>query len=207
MSTVTDSRQKLRTELRARRRGLSTHQQAHASHALLHNLMSLPLFMRSQHIALYWAVDGEIDVRLAAKQLWKMGKNCYLPVVHPTIHHQMWFLEYSSNTPLTLNRFKIPEPVRREARKFPPELLDIVLLPIVGFDITGARLGMGGGFYDATFSFTQTRKRRKPWLLGVAHSCQQVATLATAIWDIPMHSVVTEKDIFRCNTNGEKANR
>ena len=199
MPTTTDSRQQLRSELRARRRALTPDQQAHAAQELLRKLMSLPLFRRSQHIALYWAMDGEIDLAPIAKQLWKMGKHCYLPVLHPQQQRQLWFVEYSPNTLLKINHFKIPEPDHRNTQKFPAHLLDIVLLPLVGFDTNGARLGMGGGFYDTTFAFKQKqRPNSKPWLLGVAHTCQQVDKLATAAWDIPLHGVVTDKKVLMC---------
>ncbi|MES2675464.1 MAG: 5-formyltetrahydrofolate cyclo-ligase [Pseudomonadota bacterium] len=196
---TTDSRQQLRTELRARRRALTPDQQAQASQWLLRKLMSLPLFMRSQHVALYWAMDGEIDVAPVATQLWKMGKHCYLPVLHPQHKRQLWFAEYLPSTQLKLNKFKIPEPDHRNAQKLPAHLLDVVLVPLVGFDATGARLGMGGGFYDTTFAFKQKQKSiSKPWLLGVAHACQQMDKLETAEWDVALHGVVTDEAIFLC---------
>ncbi len=198
--SIIDSRQQLRTELRARRRLLTPEQQTQASQWLLRKLMSLPLFMRAQHIALYWAMDGEIDVAPIATQLWKMGKHCYLPMLHPQHPRQLWFAEYLPDTLLKPNRFKIPEPDHRSAQKLPAHLLDIVLVPLVGFDATGARLGMGGGFYDTTFAFKQKEKsiNHKPWLLGVAHACQQVDKLESAEWDIVLHGVITDKDILLC---------
>ena len=77
----------------------------------------------------------------------------------------------------------------------------MVLLPLVGFDANGARLGMGGGFYDATFAFkqkpaVQTKPTAKPWLFGVAHACQQVDALTTEAWDIPLQGVVTDTDVL-----------
>jgi 5-formyltetrahydrofolate cyclo-ligase len=191
-----DFRQSLRQELRAKRGALTPSQQAAASEWLLRQLMKVPQFMRAQHVALYWAMDGEIDLAPVAQQLWKMGKHCYLPVLHPTQERQMWFVEHTPETILTPNRYKIPEPDHRTGRKLAPQLLDVVLLPLVGFDTTGARLGMGGGYYDTTFAFKQQKPKTKPWLLGVAHECQQVEKLQTAEWDIPLHAVVTDKQIF-----------
>lgn len=192
----TESRQNLRQQLRDRRNALTSPEQAHASQGLLRKLMSMRLFMRSQHIALYWAMDGEINVAIVAEQLWKMGKHCYLPVLHPQQPRQLWFVKYLPNSPLKPNRFKIPEPDYRSGQKLPAQLLDIVLLPLVGFDASGARLGMGGGFYDSTFAFKQRSPKIKPWLIGVAHACQQVDKLVTAEWDIPLHAVVTDKEVL-----------
>ena len=200
-NTQLAQRDLLRKQLRARRLALTPEQQAHAAQALLRKLMSLPLFMRSQHVALYWAMDGEIDLTPVAEQCWKMGKHCYLPVLHPNQARQLWFVRYTPDTALKLNRFKIPEPNHRIAQKLPAHLLDMVLLPLVGFDANGARLGMGGGFYDATFAFkqkpaAQTKPTGKPWLFGVAHACQQVDELTTAAWDIPLQGVVTDTDVL-----------
>jgi 5-formyltetrahydrofolate cyclo-ligase len=189
----THPRQQLRSELRARRNSLSPSEQTQAAQSLLRKLMSLPLFLRSQHLALYWATDGEIDLTPTMMQLWKMGKSCYLPVIHPTQARKLWFVKYSPDTILKPNRFNIPEPDHRSTPKIPAKLLDLVLMPLVGFDSKGARLGMGGGFYDSTFAFKHQQSQNKPWLIGVAHACQEVNELDTEAWDIPLNGVVTDK--------------
>jgi 5-formyltetrahydrofolate cyclo-ligase len=102
---------------------------------------------------------------------------------------------FTADSQLTPNRFGILEPDHRAGHKMPPHLLDIVLLPLVGFDRHGGRLGMGGGFYDTTFAFHQGKKT-KPWLLGLAHSCQEVDELELAAWDIPLYGVVTDKELI-----------
>jgi len=196
MTTLTDPRQALRKELRARRNTLNPSQQVAASAWVLRHLMKLPQFMRAHHIALYIANDGELDPRPITEQLWKMGKHCYLPVLHPTRERQLWFVNFTPDSPMMPNRFGIPEPDHRHAHKIAPHLLDIVLLPLVGFDRQGGRLGMGGGFYDTTFAFHKG-KQTKPWLIGMAHACQEVDALETASWDIPLFAVVTDKELIR----------
>ncbi len=195
MTTTPDPRQALRKELRARRNSLNPTQQEAASAWALRHLMKSPKFLRAQHVALYIAADGELNPNLIAEQLWKMGKHCYLPVLHPRSEGQLWFVEYTPNTELKPNRFGIPEPDHRQERKFAPNLLDVVLLPLVGFDRRGGRLGMGGGFYDRTFAFHKGKKT-KPYLIGMAHSCQEVEMLETADWDIPLYAVVTDKELI-----------
>ncbi|RYZ92779.1 MAG: 5-formyltetrahydrofolate cyclo-ligase, partial [Moraxellaceae bacterium] len=150
-----------------------------------------------KHVAIYMANDGELDPRVIAEQLWKMDKFCYLPVLHPTNHRELWFVRFTPDTPLKLNRFKILEPDHRQNHKIPAHLLDAVLLPLVGFDRSGARLGMGGGFYDRTFAFHQ-HKKGKPYLLGIAHACQETPSLETASWDIPLYGVVTDAEVILC---------
>lgn len=194
--TNSDSRQALRKELRARRNALSATEQEAASAWALRHLMKLPQFLRAQHIALYIAADGELNPHTIAQQLWKMGKQTYLPALHATRAGELWFLEYTAATPLQPNRFGIPEPDHRQARKLPAKLLDAVLLPLVGFDRKGGRLGMGGGFYDRTFAFHKGKKT-KPYLLGLAHACQEVESLEMADWDIPLFAVVTNQALIK----------
>lgn len=79
--------------------------------------------------------------------------------------------------------------------------LDLVLLPLVGFDDAGGRLGMGGGFYDRSLAYLARRQNwRKPTLLGLAHECQKVDRLAQASWDVPLAGTVTDKQWYVAKT-------
>lgn len=187
----------LRKELRQRRRALAPAQQTHASALLLRHLLQFPPFMRASHIALYIANDGEIDPAPIARQLWDMDKRCYLPVLHPATKRELWFVQFTPDTLLTPNHLGIPEPDHRLNHKLPAHLLDVVLMPLVGFDRSGARLGMGGGFYDRTFAFKQLQPKGKPLLIGLAHSCQEVAALDVDNWDIPLGAIATEKEVMQ----------
>jgi 5-formyltetrahydrofolate cyclo-ligase len=95
---------------------------------------------------------------------------------------------------LTQNRFGIPEPRRNRKQQRKVWALDLVLLPLVGFDRHGGRLGMGGGFYDRSLAYLKMRKNwHKPTLWGLAHECQQVDRLAMASWDVPLQATLTNK--------------
>lgn len=200
LNNIALAKKQLRNELRARRHALNPTEQMQASVFLLRHLMKLPQFMRARNVALYIANDGEIDPEPIIRQLWKMEKHCFLPVLRPDKRKDLWFVEYTADTPLTNNRFGIPEPDFRTQHKMSAQLLDVVLMPLVGFDRTGARLGMGGGFYDATFAFKQKKLMGKPALIGLAHACQQVDSLATEAWDIPLFAIATDKEIILTQT-------
>ena len=187
-------RQSLRRTLRARRRALTPQQQLAAARILCRRLQHQPLFRRSRHIAFYLPNDGELDPRPLMQLAWKMNKHCYLPVLQP-FHQRLYFIRHNATAALRSNRFGIPEPVLRLHTLKAP-LLDLVLLPLVGFDAHGGRIGMGGGFYDRSFAFKKLSKSAKPFMLGLAHSCQQVDKLDCAAWDIPLDAIVTEKKIF-----------
>ena len=108
----------------------------------------------------------------------------------------MWFAPYASEDTLKANRYGIPEPNCHANEWIEPHQLDLVLMPLVGFDSEGNRLGMGGGYYDRSFAFlTQPGSIQKPHLLGIAHELQRVDTLPHEAWDVPMNAVVTEQGL------------
>lgn len=193
METSNSSRKQLRTQLRQSRRSLTQQQQQLAGLRLLKVLLKRPEFIKAKHIAVYLANDGEINPQLLIEAAWSMNKCCYLPVLHPVYHNRLWFLRYQPNTKLAPNRFKILEPVVRKELIKPAWAMDLVLLPLVGFDQAGGRLGMGGGFYDRTFEFIVKHPLRpKPRLVGLAHECQRVGKLPTASWDIPLAGIASD---------------
>ncbi len=73
-------------------------------------------------------------------------------------------------------------------------------MPLVGFDSCGHRLGMGAGFYDRALRprLDRTQSFRRPRLIGIAYSVQQVERLEPAPWDVALDLVVTERGILRC---------
>jgi 5-formyltetrahydrofolate cyclo-ligase len=95
------------------------------------------------------------------------------------------------------NRFKIPEPRFEKNRLIAPELLDLVITPLLAFDGKGHRIGMGAGFYDRTFSFLNRSPRpSKPLLCGLAYAFQQVADTEPEGWDVSLDYVVTEEGVM-----------
>ncbi len=188
------SRAALRRQLRQARRALSPLQQRQAARALRRQLAQHPLFRRARHIALYLPSDGEIDPRPLLREAQKRGKATYLPVLERWPHSGMRFQRVRPGEKMLRNRFRIAEPVVCRARQRAPWALDLILLPLVGFDSYGGRLGMGGGFYDRCLAYRNMRKNwHKPTLLGVAHEGQRVDRLPLASWDVRLTGVVTDK--------------
>lgn len=153
------SRPALRRKLRQTRRQLSPAQQRHAARRLYRQLSHHPLFRRARHIALYLPNDGEIDPRLLLRAAQRRGKATYLPVLNPWPRTRMVFQRIEPGERLRRNRFGIFEPVIRTARQRRVWALDLLLMPLVGFDGNGGRLGMGGGFYDRSLAYRARRKK------------------------------------------------
>ncbi|WP_111493978.1 5-formyltetrahydrofolate cyclo-ligase [Marinobacter bohaiensis] len=185
------NRRQLRRTLRQRRRALSDSQQRAAARGLIVQLMRYFGLSRARHIGLYLPNDGEVDPRAFIEQARRRRLSVYLPVLHPVLGNQLWFYRLDPRTRLRRNRFGIPEPARRNAPRRAPWALDAVLMPLVGFDDCGGRLGMGGGFYDRTFAFKRQAYARPPALIGLAHDEQEVESLPVQTWDVPMSRVIT----------------
>lgn len=189
-------RQSLRTELRNRRKSFSKkEQQAHAAQ-LTEHLCNCPLYKRSKNIAAYLAGDGEIDPSLFIRRAWRHNKKVYLPVLAP-FASRIYFAPYTPDSKMKLNRFGIPEPDAHPEHWLKPRQMQLILTPLVGFDMMGNRLGMGGGFYDRSLSFTRFRKSaHAPWLMGLAHQLQCVDKLPLQAHDIPMKMIATEQGLY-----------
>ncbi|WP_248795024.1 5-formyltetrahydrofolate cyclo-ligase [Pseudomonas sp. MWU13-2105] len=188
------SRPQLRRLLRKARRALSASEQRQAARGLYRQLAQHPLFRRARHISLYLPTDGEIDPRLLLREAQRRGKHTYLPVLSAWPRTRMVFQRIRPGEKLQPNRFRILEPRVNLAAQRKVWTLDLVLLPLVGFDIEGGRLGMGGGFYDRSLAYLARRQSwRKPTLLGLAHECQKVGKLNQASWDVPLQGTVTDR--------------
>jgi len=191
-------RNTIRRLVRERRRALSHHQRRHLSAHLAANITRSPLFRNSRSLALYLPNDGEVDLTEVTQAAWAMGKECFLPVLSPLYHNRLWFAPYTPDTPLELNRFGIPEPALNWRAMRPVWSLDLLLMPLVAFDLHGNRLGMGGGFYDRTLAYLAQRKLwRKPHLLGTAFELQRFERLPSQPWDVPLDGVATEGALIR----------
>lgn len=193
-----NTRNQLRKEIRRLRRSLSPTQQQQASISLLRTMRNRPDFRRAKSIAMYLPNDGEISPEPLIEHCWKTGKQVYLPVLHPILHNRLWFVPYTPQTRMIRNIYGIKEPKLLPSTRRAAWALDLVLLPLVAFDPKGNRMGMGGGYYDRTFSFKNQRKGlRGPSLIGLAHEIQKVEELPVESWDIPLTGIVTDANSYR----------
>lgn len=192
-----------RRDLRQRRRQLSAAQQRRASAQLARVLRQRLEFRRARRIAFYLASDGEIDPAPLLAFAHTAGKACYLPVLHPLGANRLHFVRYRPGQRLASNKFGIAEPRLQTAADTPAWALDIIFLPLVGFDRQGHRLGMGGGFYDRTLAFKRHRRASTPLLIGLAHSLQELGTITAAPWDVPLDAIATERE-YICQRRGPK---
>lgn len=174
--------------MRARRGELSAWQRETAAWELARRMHQEIWFMRANRIGLYLPQGGELDVLPAVLGSHRSGRQLFLPVLRQ--RHHMEFMRWRPGQALVSNRFGIPEPPLRQGHPVPLWSLDVLLLPLVAFDASGNRLGMGGGFYDRTLAGLAGRARR-PRLVGIAYGFQEVDALPVAPWDQKLDQVLT----------------
>lgn len=188
-STISD----IRNLKRSQRQSLTERIQSSNSEQLCRQLIRQAAYRNCKHIACYLANDGEIDPAPVVEHAWSVGKQVYLPVLSP-LKNSLYFAPYRSDSKLSLNRFNIPEPVCQPSQWKSASQLDLLLLPLVAFDPSGNRIGMGGGFYDRTLAYLKQRTHwKKPTLVGLAHEIQKTGQLEVQSWDIPLDMIITEK--------------
>ncbi len=184
----------LRGSLRRARRRLSTTAQRDAAQSLQAIISRQLFYRRSSHISFYLPTDGEIDPTPLCRLSAQLGKRCYLPIVSGD--GTLVFQHYMPNrTVLRRNAFGILEPRPHPKHAIATRMLDVVFLPLVGFDSHGNRMGMGKGFYDRCFQGIGSWWH-KPLLIGLAHSSQHTE-LQPQPWDVPLHGVATERQLHR----------
>lgn len=185
MTNRIDERKAMRLVLRARRAALSPDDQDAAAMAVIARLARIPVVRSASLVAGYRAVRGEVDIDGA---MALMAIDNTIVTVPRVVGEYLEFLPWEMDGVTIEGSFGIPEPVDGHPR--PLLNHDVVLAPLVAFDHHGHRLGQGGGFYDRALA---ARSGHTPVVIGIAHSFQQVDSVPTESWDIPLDAVVTEE--------------
>lgn len=196
INTRADPRNTLRAQLTERRKLLKPAERIAAAQGLRRSLELLPEFLVDEHIGGYWAHAGELPLNLAIAPLASRGQRLYLPVIGAA--RSLQFVPWQTGEPVQPNRYGIPEPTTHD-EAIPPAQLDLVLVPLLGFDRRGNRLGFGGGYYDTSFAFLRDSARpTQPMLVGVGYAMQELADIQPQPWDIPLDYISTEHELIDC---------
>jgi 5-formyltetrahydrofolate cyclo-ligase len=197
-STLIDARKSLRASLRARRRSVPDSERARAAQLVALNADRKLRLRAGWRIAVYAPVSGELDTAPLIALAQSRGCRVYLPRIdRHRLGRKMRFIEMSGEQ--RRNRLGIAEP--QGHRMIGARWLDVVFLPLVGFDSHGVRLGTGGGYYDRAFAFRRWRTVwHTPRLVGLAYSFQQVERITPAAHDVLLDAVVTEEGVIQCTT-------
>jgi 5-formyltetrahydrofolate cyclo-ligase len=146
----------------------------------------------------------EVDTSPVVELALLLHKLIYLPVVNTEVWQKqsMMFAPYSpGKTLLQENRFGIKEPAVSRGSYIRGINIEIVCVPIVGFNDHCDRIGMGGGYYDKAFDRARFQRSH---LVGLAFEGQQ-AKFEPARHDVPMQAVITEKRVIKRALKGPGA--
>ncbi|WNY28572.1 5-formyltetrahydrofolate cyclo-ligase [Methanimicrococcus stummii] len=169
--------------LRARRDSLTQTEAAEKSKAITDSLIHSELFQKSSSLFAYLDVRGEVQTRPLIEYCFKIGKPVYVPV---TRDREMFFAELCDFSVLTEAGYGILEPAH-PVEAIPDEN-SLFIIPGVGFDKCGNRIGYGAGFYDKYLNC-----RSCLHLIGICFEIQLADELPTEDADVQMDSVLTEK--------------
>jgi len=155
--------------------------------------MRLRGFRAGQRVALYLPFDREVDTAALIRAGRQRGVHIFVPFISDRRHCRLRFFPLTGET--SPGTFGIAVP-RRRARPVSPQWLNLIVVPLVGVDAEGRRLGMGGGYYDRALAF---RRRRTSWmgphLVGLAFECQRTGLKFSEAWDIQLNSLATESGV------------
>jgi 5-formyltetrahydrofolate cyclo-ligase len=182
---------RLRAELKARRTALTPRELQVAGDAAARLVTQLPEWKKAKMVCLYASFGGELTTDALMMLALLEGKRLLLPrVTNKTtlVLHEVTDLAALQPSRLGIREPKPSAPVAALAEA------GLVLVPGLGFDGAGRRLGFGGGFYDRLL----TKPPRKTFLLGYAHAFQLVSRLPDEPHDIKVKAVVTPQGVIRC---------
>lgn len=188
-------RKNLRAELLEKRAAVSREQHHEWNETMTASLVAGFPMLRQMTVSLYWPFQGEFDPRYAIRHFREGGAVAALPVVIEK-RAPLQFREWWPGVATSKGVFDLPVP--EGTRVVVPQAS---LIPPVGFDNRGYRLGYGGGYFDRTLATITPQ----PLKIGVAFEMSRLETIYPQAYDIPLDFIVTERCIYYNGPSGLEA--
>jgi 5-formyltetrahydrofolate cyclo-ligase len=176
----------LRQKVLKLRNSLTLRQRKIKSASIFKKLKNLQLFKKAKTVMFYMTYGSEVMTEKMIKESIKMGKNAVIPALNLKMN-KIIPKQIKSLKDVYFGSYGIREP-KKGARIAREEDIDIVITPGVAFDMAGARLGYGKGYYDRFLSKIEKKKR-----IGAAFKLQIVEKLPRTRQDLCMGSIITER--------------
>jgi len=190
-----DQKSSLRMALRTRRKRISHSSRQILDMAINQHLLEFIDGHQPKTIAAFWPFDGEPDLLPALGQASRQGVQLTLPVIRQDgSGRSIIFRHWSPEQEMTKNHFGIPEPCGTHEALIVD--IDLILMPMVGWDESGRRLGMGAGYYDRALE--PLALKSAPLRMGVAYQAQKTNNIPDDPWDIRLHHVLSESGCHNC---------
>ncbi|MBF0139125.1 MAG: 5-formyltetrahydrofolate cyclo-ligase [Magnetococcales bacterium] len=182
----------LRRLLRERRQALSSQERTRLSTAICRICLELPSYVCARSIGIYSPTDHEVDPAILMGHAMGVGKRVALPVTQPD-QRRMDFVVWRGAWEVGPWGILQPKWSGRAEDTIALLELDVLFVPLVGFDRLGYRLGYGGGYFDRFLAGTPGDR---PCLIGLAYGCQEVDGVPVEPHDLRLHQVVTEDGVL-----------
>ena len=186
-AAVQSFRKAKRAELLVRRNSLTLHDRRRYAESLTAHLLATLELRSNAVLGFYWPIRGELDLRDFARRHSKAGGAVALPVVVAK-DASVEFWQWEHGAAMQRGFWNIPVPAARNMAA-----PDVLLIPLVGYDAAGYRLGYGGGYYDRTLAAAAPR----PLCIGVGYDDSELATIHPQPHDVAMELIVTERRVVR----------
>lgn len=179
----------IRKTLLSKRNNLTHEEILKAEKKIITHLLSMDILNQAESVMVYMDFKNEVRTQELIEHLLTAGKSIILPLID---HNEIIPYRISSLGDLKQGTFGILEPDKNKCEPFDAQQIDFVILPGVGFDRAGNRLGFGKGYYDRFFLQLKADVKRA----ALAYDFQIVPRIPAAPHDIPMHYIITEKQII-----------
>ncbi|MGE5549220.1 MAG: 5-formyltetrahydrofolate cyclo-ligase [Bacteroidota bacterium] len=187
-----------REELKCRRAALPPAVRREAARRIAACVCALPETAAARTIALYAGLPDEVATARLALLLHLSGKELALPVVERG-NKYLHFRRLCHWHELRPGPFGLRQPSAACPLVEPGEM-ELAIVPGLGFDRLGYRLGYGGGYYDRYLPLLRPACAK----VGLAFACQVVDELPHASHDARVDAVVTEAEVIRCEDPGPR---
>lgn len=181
-------RRELRDNLTAMKDGL----RQELSERACKSLLGLEEYRRAKTVMAYIPLPDELDVSLVLRSAWAEGKVVAAPRIVWEKHELKPIVTHNLDDDLTAGRHGLREPAG--TKEVGLEEIDLAIIPAVGFDRRGHRMGRGGGFYDRFLARPQLRALT----VGITFDQQVLAKLPVLSHDQAVQMIVTDSGIHRC---------
>lgn len=184
----------LRKELLKKRNLLSKEEIHHKSLLITEKLKSRSFYKDAKHIMLYLSFDSEVLTNFIIEDLMNSNKKVYIPLTVPKTRELIVSELINLEEDLEVGNFGVLEPKKEAIRPVSVDLLDLVIVPGVGFEKSGYRIGYGGGYYDRFLPKISVKTPK----VALAFEVQMIEKVPTDEYDFPVDYIITEEEIIDC---------
>lgn len=184
---LAEHKRALRSVLRQQRKTIPRPERLHAARAVARRALHSAAVRRARRVAVYLSMGSELPTAPLIAALRARRISVFAPAL---LRGAMRFRALGHSR-LQTHALGMRQPCSGLALR--ASAMDVVILPLLGFDARGTRLGQGGGYYDRALS----KARFRPYRLGLAYAMQQQTHLPREPWDQPLNAVITECKVHR----------